>query len=431
MAMRSKALFTFWDGADGHFFRASAIARTLSKAGFDVGFMSPGSHIAKIRQLPFRTEVFHVENRKASIHNPPYALPIFSHAFRHAQRLRGLEFDDVGFLMRTVEEELKIVKSFKPSVIINDYRDTIRITAEIVDLPIIGTTITTGNSAGHSMGWWLEPPSDLILPNCLEYFNEVRVNYDLPLITDERQSFEGNYTIIPSSETIDPLKVKRDTDVYVGIIDKPRGHKEKTEVVEIIARLGKKIVFCNLGDDNYKAEWRFDSILCQLVDLVDAVFVVAGRINDYPRTYQAASEKRHVLISPEWSNADYEWIIKNSSAIISHGGNTATLALSYGIPVIFIPRNTEPGSAYTVDQYGAGINLKHSERPLERRFAPDLGANVEIMGHWESEIDAALLKKSLEQILGNPRYTLKARVLAAELNKYGGADEVLRVIGKL
>ncbi|MDQ1638637.1 MAG: hypothetical protein QOF62_1976 [Pyrinomonadaceae bacterium] len=426
--MRKKALFTFWDGADGHFFRISAVATIVSRAGFELAFITAKSHKDKVRDRFPQAKIYQIENRKSVIHAPPYQLPLFSHAFRHSQRLCGLEFNDVDFLILTIELELEAIRSFAPNIIFNDYRDTIRTAAEITGTPIIGTTITSGNTAGFPLGWWIPVPTDLKLPDCVPSFNAARSHFGLEPIDDERHNFEGDFNLIPSCEIIDPLKVDRNKDVYVGVPDSPVTTTNDKGARHPRLKAGTKVIFCNLGDDNNGSGWRFDPILCQLCNSFKATFVIAGKPEHYPQTYDLARTSRNILIDETWKGTDYQWITRNADAMISHGGTGALVALQNGIPIIFIPRNTESSTAYRSSEYGAGIYVQHSSEPLARKAAPDLGPGVEILGHWKSGIRAADLRTHLETVLESSSYRYRAQEIAITLNKYSLESESLAIL---
>jgi hypothetical protein len=78
-----------------------------------------------------------------------------------------------------------------------------------------------------------------------------------------------------------------------------------------------------------------------------------------------------------------------------------------------------------VEEAGAGIMLNHSEEPLERRLAPDLGDGVEIFGYWRTELNADRLHEALSNIRSNPRYAECAAALGRELSTLGGVAQAM------
>ena len=310
---------------------------------------------------------------------------------------------------------MDIIRFFRPSIIINDYRDTILISAEITGVPIIGITQTTGNTSGYSLGWWVEPPEDLVLPCCLDSFNKIRRRYGLKEMEDERESFEGNINIIPSSDSIDPFKKFNVNNIYVGLLNGDTNQ-------QLANRTYCNSIFCYLGEGNNRPFWDFDSILSKVTKKVDAKFIITGSKSRFPKVFEASHTCNNISIQPFWSEAQYESILSTASVVICHGGSTAMRAISLGIPVIFIPWNSEPSSALFVSRFGAGIYLNHSNKPLERRQALDLGKNVEIMGHWESDLSEVQVANAIETLLTNSSYRIKVQELAKELSNYNSTE---------
>ena len=423
-----RALFSFWDGGFGHLKRILSIANYLSSFGYSIGVICAKKFVPLLSDIDFISNIFVIENRKKLIHRMPYQLPVYSHAFRHAQRLCGLEFNDTKFLNDVVKKEIQVIKEFKPKVIINDYRDTIKIASEYTNTPIVGITTSNGNSAGYPMGWWVPGPDDLVLPDCRNSFNEIRKKYGLKPITDERESFEGDFCIIPSCKTLDPLISPREKDVYVGLLNKSLNSNPKSKLSSLVK--SKKVIFWYMGEGNNRPECNFDYILEKIINELDAYFIVAGSKQRYKKTESLSKICENVHVDDFYSGEEYDWIIENSSAIINHGSTTSMLGLSQGVPFITIPWNTESNMAIWGSKYGAGIYLSHSSEPLERRYALDLGKNVEIMGYWSSKLTCQSVLESLNDVLVNPVYREKAQDIAKELNRYDGYEAIFNIVEK-
>lgn len=423
-----KILFTFWDGGFGHINRLIPIVREFSTSDYKVGFICSKKFHPYLNRVQYIDEVFIIENRKIQIHKPSYRFPIYSHAFRHAQRLKGLEFDDIEFLELIVKQELNVISEFKPDVIINDYRDTIKISAEIAGIPVVGITTSNGNTVGYTLGWWIDPPDDLTLPDCRDSFNIVRSKHKLSPMIDERESFEGDICIIPSSPSIDPLISKRDKDHYVGVLHKVSSVSKPPKKFAYFFNPKDYLIFWYLGEGNNRPYVDFDSILCDFIDKINAYIVVAGPIERYPKLSAKSSIFERILVKEFFEEEEYSWILKNASLIVNQGGSTAMLGLAMGIPIIAIPWNSEPNMAIFASRYGAGIHLPHSNEPLERREAPDLGKNVEIMGHWHSELNIHRMRDAIETILNDSSHKKRASELSVELEKLGGVKKIVQLI---
>jgi UDP:flavonoid glycosyltransferase YjiC (YdhE family) len=126
--------------------------------------------------------------------------------------------------------------------------------------------------------------------------------------------------------------------------------------------------------------------------------------------------------------------LANSAVLLTHGGHsTSCIALSLGKPLIGVGAFQAADAAMlrNVDLAGAGIYLTHSEGPLERMAAPDLGNDIDIFGHWHSDLDSGKLRQSIATVLEDPSYTEKAMQLGGELIALGGVRRALDIIERV
>ena len=417
-----RVLFSYWDGGTGHLTRTMSMAREARERGFEVGFISSEKYAGWISSDSPDYVIYTVGNRNPKAQPPPYPFPVYSHTFGHAQRLRGLRFDDTDWLEETVKKEIEVLKEFKPNIVINDYRDTIKMGAEVLGIPIVGITKSTGNPDGYTFGWWITPPHDLVLPDCRKSFNEARKRYGLLPIEDEREMFTGNISVIPSVKEIDPLIGISENSYYAGLLS--HWWRQEGEFQSIPHNIPK--VFSYIGEKS-RPQYGYELILSRAIEsLPDVGFYIAGSPEKYtyPRLDKPKVEKRVIV-------RDYipaRKAIPECSAILSHGGSgTVLLALSYGVPIICVgPFNSEQLTFFRwVEKQQAGLIIPHSENPLERRKAPDLGEGVEIMGHWESEISSDQIVTAINEVTSNPKYSENAQRLANSIRALRGEGDVL------
>jgi len=429
--MRKKAkkvLFSFWDGGTGHLTRVMSLAEEARKRGMKVGFISSEKYVSWILNENPNYRVYLISNRNPTAQPPPYPFPVYSHAFGHAQRLRGLRFDDVKWLRGIVKKEIEVLKSYQPDVVINDYRDTIKIAAEVLKIPIVGITKSTGNPDGYTFSWWLAPPPDLILPDCRQSFNVVRKEYGLTPIKDEREMFSGNVCIIPSIKEIDPLMRKSRNSYYVGLLSYWWRRNDEFEFIPY--NIPK--IFSYIGEKT-RPEYGYSSIITQVIlSFPDVGFYIAGSADKYTDLRIEKLKKQKRVIVKDYIPA--KTAISECSVVLNHGGSgTVLLALSMGKPIIFVgPFNTDQiGVARRVTELGAGLIIPHSTKPLEKMKAPDLGEGVEIMGYWKSEVTPDKISAAIKEVLTNSHYTKNAERLAHLINTFGGVRDALDIVERL
>lgn len=417
-----RMMFGFWDGGRGHYTRAMTIATEAHERGSAVGIVTSDRYADEIGRLSLADEVYVIPNRPP--HKPaPYAMPLYSHALRHAQRQRGLGFDNIPWLRQTTAMEIEAIRHFKPDVVVNDYRDTFRTAAEACRVPIVGVAETTGHPQGYSLGWW-EVSDDLILPDCRDSFNQIRSEYDLAPIQDERELFSGDMHLIPSSPSLDPLVEASSVTHYVGRICQwiPEG----SNVPYITSEKANRHVYSYVGDPA-RQEYGYETMLAQIIQQEpDRGFYIAGNSARYAKLGLESRQADGTVVLRDFLPADP--LINDSEVVLCHGGQgTVMQALILGKPLIGIgPYHSQMTSIFRpLEEAGAGIMLNHSEGPLERRPAPDLGEGVDMLGYWQTELTAEKIHEAITTVTTTPDYALRAAQLGAELSRLGGVRQAV------
>lgn len=416
-------LFSFWDGGRGHFTREMTLAAEAWSRGSVVGFITSERYAGEIRQRMPNAKVYVIATRPPHTVPPPYALPLYSHAFGHAQRLRGLGFDDVEWIQETTEREMEAIRDFRPNVMVNDYRDTIRTAAEVCGIPLVGIAETTGNAKGRKLGWWVTLPADAILPDCRASFNVVRERYGLPPIEDEREMFGGDLNIIPSSPSLDPLVSPSPNSYYTGRICQWLPEGESAPFITTSQVHGR--VYSYVGDPTRQA-YGYEKMLTEVIRREpDLGFYIAGNVARYGEKL-TDRVRGGTVVMQDFLPADS--LIRDSEVVLCHGGQgTVMQALVLGKPLICIgPYHSQMTSVFRpIEEAGAGVMLNHTDGPLEQRLAPDLGEGVEIFGYWNTELDADRFHATLLDVRDNPDYAQRAAALGRELASLGGVTQAI------
>ena len=426
-AQETRAMISFWDGGRCHFTRAMTVADEMLQRGLEVGAITSEKYASEICNTLGSENTFVVPNRPDEIKKPPYSFPLYSHAFTHAQRLRGLGFDNIRWLQSITEMEVAAIEAFKPDVIVNDYRDTVRTSAEYLGVPVVAINHTTGNVDGFRFGWWVDPPKDSILPFCLDSFNEIRSNLGLPEITDERYMFSGDHNLIPSIEEIDPLQNESPNSTYVGRLS---SWQRTVSFAPIDDAFSPKI-FSYASGEVTRPQYGIETMLSDVISAERSAgfYIVAGDQQRYANnTVHQARAMGRVLLDEYIPGYD---ATKDSDLVLTQGGSgTVALSLSLGKPMICIgPPQSDCSSVFRgVEQNHAGIMLNHSEGPLERMKAPDLGDDVDIFGYWSSEITPSKILDAIHRVIDDPTYTENAERLGKKLLALGGASTAVDII---
>lgn len=426
MSESKRLLFSFWDGGRGHLTRVLALAAEAHKRGHEVGFISSPKYASEIGSLAMTDAVYTIPNRPPQAKPKNAEFPLYSHALRHAQRLQALGFNDVRWLQAATLNEIETIDSFRPDAVINDYRDTIRTAAEATSTPVIGITQTTGNIHGHTLGDWVEPPADFVLPDCRASFNEVRHDFGLPPIQDERYMFSGDANIIPSSPSLDPLLSNPGDSHYVGMLSR---WVRKSDLFLPVSRQASPRAFSYVGESN-RPSYGYENMLSQVISSEpDMGFYVVGDPNNYngpgliSRYYEGSLRVAPFISAPEAT--------EDSSLVLSHGGHsTMALTMAIGRPIIGIGAFTSEAASNirNVAAAGAGIYLPHSQTVPEKRPSPHAGEPWDILGHWQTSLSAGQIHDAIHTVLEDSSYTDNAARLGAELLSLGGVERAVDII---
>jgi UDP:flavonoid glycosyltransferase YjiC (YdhE family) len=421
-----RMLFSFWDGGRCHATHVIAMAAEAHKRGHEVGFVSSDKFAAELAALAMTSAVYTIPNRPPSPKPLQAEFPVYCHSLRHAQRMQALGFDNVQWLQTTTDQEVAAIKDFRPDVVVNDYRDTIRTAAEVTDVPVVGIIRSDGNVHGRRLGSWVVPPPDLSIPDCRDSFSEVRSGYDLSPIDDERYMFSGNVNLIPSIPAIDPLYENPGDLHYVGILSRwSRGDG----TFEPVSAAATPRVFSYIGEPSRPA-YGYESMLSEVIESEpDMGFYVVGNPAKYT-TPPLLSRQRDgsVKVAPFISGPE---ATEDSSMVLTHGGHgTATLSLAMGRPIIGIGAFTSEAATTVrnIAAAGAGLYVPHSEKPLERRPSPHVGESWDMLGHWETELNSSRIHEAISTVLSDGSYTERAVRLGEELLSLGGVERAVDII---
>jgi UDP:flavonoid glycosyltransferase YjiC (YdhE family) len=403
-----------------------SLATEAHERGIEIGFITSQKYAEEIGSAALDATVYVIPNRPTNMAPPPYEFPLYSHAFRHAQRLRGLGFDNVGWLKKTTSQEIHALQDFQPNAVVNDYRDTIRTAAQASGIPVVGITHTTGNEHGKTFGWWTQPPEDAKLPDCQDSFNEVRTSLGLDPIEDEREMFSGDINLIPSIPELDPLLVSSEQSHYVGMISNWQV-TEKTPLAPIAQTMNQR-VFSYVGEKT-RPQYGYEPMLSEVIaNMPNTGFYITGDPTRYDKRVIARRRAGEIIISDYIPGAT---AIEASEVVLCHGGNgTVMLSLTLGKPVICVgPYQSDCTSTfYGVEQSEAGIMLNHSKGPFERRSAPDLGSDIDIFGYWKTELNSEILQEAINATLTNSTYRENAQKLGNKLVALGGPQHAIDII---
>ena len=413
---RFTVLFAYWDGGAGHRSRVCSIAETMSRSGNRVLILAPTSDHAGLRQSVFRARIVLHDQRprhaRQARHLQPR--PAYSHAFGHGQRQLALGFDDRAWISRQVSVLRRIIRRYKPSLIVNDYHDLVYLAARLEDVPVVGIVTSTGSVGSPHMGYWRRHElGGRAVPSNFATLSAVADSLGVHL-DDERRTFSGDVSLLASTRALDPSP---STAVPVGPLS-------AIPLSTVLGRLeARPRVVVYLGEANNRpAGGRLRAVAELVLRNPDLEFWVFGS-----RLMGMALAERGVDASFRGTVSQRAFLraLQSSRLLVTHGGSSLTQGLDMGIPFVLLPWSSGETAPFRGVKLGAGVQVTGFERALEWRFDPDVG--TEVSGIWEDPVTAGALSESVREVLGGADYRHVAQQLAVQLDCLGAPDRAARI----
>lgn len=417
MNKEKSVLFSHWDGGRGHISRILDVAEESKRRGAKIGLVTTDA--IKV-SLPFEFDrVYTIPTRPSAQSRPSYELPLYSHARSHGQRLRGLGFSR-DFIIDINKQEANAIDDFKPDVVVNDYRDTIKNVTDLRNIPLVGIVQSNGHIGGQKLGWFTDV-NDLDTPSCLHEFNVARESMGLDILHDERQMFAGDYQIIPSIQEIDPISGDMSSTAYVGLLSYLRPSKSKD--LTLPQDSANDYIVCNIAASN-RRRYGQEELLRNISDYLHLDVISTGESVDH---IKATKRRLGSFIVSQY--IDYKKILPSCKAFVSYGGHGSTLsALTHGVPIIGLgPFSSEQrGTLENIQSYGAGVVIPHGTE-LQSVSAPDMN-NMKIYGSWHTSITSEQIIDTLGTFMCQDSFAIRALELAIKLKSMGGSRKVNDII---
>ncbi|MET8169518.1 hypothetical protein ABZT34_35655 [Streptomyces sp. NPDC005329] len=399
-----RIVLSFWDGGEGHLARVAHLSTLLHERGDRCLIISSSAKAARVRALAPQADIAEVDNRP-EVPRTPRPMPMYSHAFRHAQRRLALGFGDPGFVTANTGQMLEVLRAFRPHVVINDYHDTLRTAADAAHVPVVSLAMAHGVRSGPALGSWKSHElADRPLPECLDSFNRTREGWGLPPYEDERETFEGDLVLIPSCPLLDPVEPSTNS-VHVGPVMTPPARPNRR-------RRRRPLVVSYLAEGNNRPASAYPQALAAMVRAAhDVEFAVLGG-ERYSRCFRDGDTFLGMVPAQQ-----YLALLDEADLVITHGGTTLVHALERSVPVLCLPwTSSEAAWAVRVEQYGAGLLYPAYHRPLEWRVDDAVHPSIPLAGHWSLPITAAELLHGVRQILDEPGHRSAAADLGEQLS---------------
>lgn len=411
-----RVLFFPWGhgGGAGYTGRCLALADRLRAAGFEVAFSDCG------RSSMVRAAGIRVVDTGLASELDPGAVPPYL-AFANVERVfsASARYYRADRFQRQLDSDVTAIRAVRPDVVVYDMSPTAAIAARAAGLPTVSLADADFLSPLPN-AWmpWADVSPELLMPypSCLPVVNAAVARAGLPPIEHFGELLQGELTLIPSIEELDPIlggPVAGDVR-YVGPLywDPPDGPHEPFEER---ARDGAPRVYVTLGS----------GFMCSPATLTNLLEACSGQDWQVYVSLGYADRAR----PPAPSNVRLGGFtglsrpIRWADVVVSHGGySTVTATLLMGRPSLVLPfmSEQEANGRAMVEGQGAGRLLVRTSVDAKTRrlhFHHRSGGRTR-----DPTISASDLRAAVEEVLCTPAFAERAAALSMRLSAAGHVD---------
>ncbi|MDI6723634.1 MAG: UDP-N-acetylglucosamine--N-acetylmuramyl-(pentapeptide) pyrophosphoryl-undecaprenol N-acetylglucosamine transferase [Methanobacterium sp.] len=365
----------------GHVSRCIALANKLKENGVEVAFASYGSGYETLVEAGvYKT----VKLPDIKFYGNGGELDI-----KHTAKK---SIDAPFILLKSIYHESKIIKKFKPDVVVADSHYSVPITCKVLGIPCI--MITNELTLNFSELYPDEKTIEYLENGLKRFITDVSGLCNAILIPDIKDSIEI------------PLKLE-DIALFTGPILKnnPDEIADKTEIRKKFG-LNKedKIILITVGGSEFGK--KLLKLIYEASDSIesDKIIIVTGPQikSDFIQNSDKIIKKKFLDNMMEWMNI--------SDLVISLAGHTTTMELaSLGIPNILVPIDNHPEqakNALNMEKYGISIvnNLK--------------------------ELNPADFAANINSALNNEKLKRNAEIVKRKFSKYNGTENTIKIISE-
>jgi UDP:flavonoid glycosyltransferase YjiC (YdhE family) len=290
--------------------------------------------------------------------------------------------------------------------------------AALEGLPLVQIVRTATHPTAPCLMWWEEPPKDLVSPDPKPVFNPILKGLGLPPIEKGEDLLQGDLYLLPSIPDLDPLP-EAEATFYTGPL--ARFIDQNDELTEWMSRFDsqKPLVYVTIGGGAGPVGGpRFYQMLFEAFGSED-VNVVAStgrRISPEDLPEPPANFRLESWVPGQA-------VIAKADLVVYPGGYGTTMEIvRAGKPGLVIPFHTEQESnGRRLEQQSAGKVLLPASGEGERLEKPWYGGSFSYRVFTESSLSPSELRRTVKEMLEDPRYRQGAERLKAAASYYSGA----------
>jgi UDP:flavonoid glycosyltransferase YjiC (YdhE family) len=426
---------SFRGGGFGHIGRCLALAQELRQRGWQTAFVLDGQHAAHVEATgqsilrprhPLSATIIKRLIKLLRKSNPPPAYTLFSDM--NFQIARD-GFYSAQIVRQRVEQELELVRRFKPDLLIGDTWPLTSIVGRRVGLPVVQIIKSVVHPACPRLIWWDEPPPGLTSPDVRPVFNPPLAEWGLPPIERAEDLLSGDLLLVPSIPELDPLPEGIPATHYVGPLTQtdPRSVEPPDWFDELHPERPLVYVTIGGGADPVGGARLFQVLYEALGDLPLQVLASTS-----------AKLKPTDLPSPPANFILKSWVpglatIARSDVVVFHGGyGTMMETIHCGVPSVIVPFHSEQeANGRRLETNGAGIVIPHSQGPYQPAWFQWPGGRFSVLVAPQPTLNPRQLRRAIDRILSQDQFRLATTQLRAQLANYGGPPLAADLINTL
>ncbi|MCP4372511.1 MAG: hypothetical protein GY797_31055 [Deltaproteobacteria bacterium] len=422
-------------GGFGHISRCLALAHEAAHRGHTCAFVMNDTKYEKQLKNNFRVFISKKYPRYFSLFSflKSKIGRLHSHAAPLFTEISGLDYQVVrdGFVnanivKKKVAQYLKIVKTFKPDVLIGDTNLLVWMLSKKADVPVVQIVRYASHPKTAKLLWWKDRPESIIPPDASTLFNPLLLSMDLQPIKKAEDLLQGDLYIVPSLPEIEPIPKDKKT-VHVGELTLSKRHAEIPSWLREIDDNPPLLYVTIGGGAGPVGNTLFFSTI------VDAFAHKAIQV------IVSTSSKFDPAIFPNLppNIRFFTWvpgklIISKADVVIFHGGyGTMMETVTCGKPAIIIPFQSEQeGNGRRLEQLGSGLVVKLSQENYIRIEARWKYGTYSFFVQNRYELTAEELYGKVHELLHNNEYRNKAEYLQSKVKNYHGPQQVMELVEK-
>jgi UDP:flavonoid glycosyltransferase YjiC (YdhE family) len=409
---------SYLGGGFGHIGRCLALAADLKGRGWEPAFALGGFHAEKVVKAGY--PVYPLSRpfapRRESSEGP--AFTVFSDLSYQLVR-DGLI--SPGAIRACLVEQLKVVNSFSPDLLVSDSWPLARLLAHLAGLPLVQIVRSATHPEAPNLIWWEEVPDGLVPPDPRPVFNPVMKSLGLPPIERAEDLLRGDLYLVPSFPELDPLPNFLPDNHYVGPLTRSNmpGQAVPLWLDEFIGDWPLVYITLGGGAGPVGGPQFYRRLFCALGDApVRVVSSTGSRLS--PSDLPAPPDNFRL---ESWVPGPA--LIARSSLVIFPGGYGTTMELvQAGVPGIVIPFHTEQESnGKRLETAGAARVLRPVEGEPYQVVRSWPGGSYSYQVYQHNDLTAPVISSMVLELLENVQYKHNAQRLKNEAAHYGGAAQ--------